>query len=452
MNLADTVAVAGNYIDGVNLARSRTHLEMEVRAGHEVSRPLWEALQRVESVAQADKRAQATNEMENDLSWAQYKRGRRQKHDDRESASGRASAAVPGVFDVRKFGAQGNGKHLDTPHIQAAIDAAVAAGKGIVLLPSISTSTPTVYLSSGITLGSNIILRVQQGAILGSSRRWSDYPKVLVLATDCAPGPCLEYRRHPIVLFSSCTQPVLGRNLRCDQWNRVSNVTIDGGGEIHGEGDAWWNSEKYMHDAYQRPHTLFIFYASNVVIRDITLRRSPWWTVHILACTGVLVDNISIDAEVDFQSSVYPTNNVDGIDISSSQGVTIRNSEIKPGDDCVVVYALHPNEMQTRNITVQNVTCHTPFSIGNGDPGRMEFIEDVLFENCTVQGGLTPNDNRFKPRWWQTALRVKGNPGANSTVRNVTFRNIEVKDVDLVFDLAMHYVSRSLWMLVTACL
>ena len=84
-----------------------------------------------------------------------------------------------------------------------------------------------------------------------------------------------------------------------------------------------------------------------------------------------------------------------------------------------------------------------PFSIGNGDPGRMEYIEDVLFENCTVQGGLTPNDKRFKPRWWQSALRVKGNPGANVTVRNVTFRDIEVVDVDLVFDLAMHYACQN---------
>ena len=74
-----------------------------------------------------------------------------------------------------------------------------------------------------------------------------------------------------------------------------------------------------------------------LVIRDIVLRRSPWWTVHILACRDVLVDNIYIDAEVDFNSSIYPTNNVDGIDVSSSQDVEIRNSEIRPSDDCIVV-------------------------------------------------------------------------------------------------------------------
>jgi hypothetical protein len=370
------------------------------------------------------------------------------------------------TYDVRAFGAVGDGVHLDTPHIQAAIDAAVAAGGGIVLLPArgaaaaaaAAAAAPT-YLSSGITLGSNIIFRIERGAVLGSSRRWSDYAYTMVLATDCAPGPCLEYRRHPIVLFSSCRKPVnAGRqNMRCDEWTRVSNVTLDGGGEIHGEGDAWWNSEKYMGQASQRPHILFPFYVNQLVVKDLTLRRSPWWTVHILACRDVVLSNIYIDAEVAFNSTVYPTDNVDGVDISSSQDVLIENSEIKPGDDCVVVYALHPNEMATRNITVRNVTCHTPFSIGNGadskssflfftdsfdevtndhlprqardkhegfskggnvgffagDPGRMEFIEDILFENCTVRGQLTPNDVRFKPRWWQSALRVKGNPYAN---------------------------------------
>ena len=62
----------------------------------------------------------------------------------------------------------------------------------------------------------------------------------------------------------------------------------------------------------QRPHILFPFYVEHLVVRDLTLRRSPWWTVHILACKDVLLSNIYIDAEVAFDSAVYPTDNVDG--------------------------------------------------------------------------------------------------------------------------------------------
>jgi hypothetical protein len=136
------------------------------------------------------------------------------------------------THDVRDYGARGDGQHLDTPHIQAAIDAAVRDGGGVVLLPSTSGESvvPTTYVSSGITLGSNVVFRISRGAVLGSSRRWADYPYTLVLATDCAPGPCLEWRRQPLVLFSSCTKPVNpGRaGMRCDEWNRVRNVTLDG--------------------------------------------------------------------------------------------------------------------------------------------------------------------------------------------------------------------------------
>lgn len=131
------------------------------------------------------------------------------------------------------------------------------------------------------------------------------------------------------------------------------------GGEIHGEGDAWWNSFKYMGESYQRPHTLFPFYVTGLRVQDIMLRRSPWWTIHVLASTQVVLSGVQIDAEVAFNSSVYPTDNVDGIDISSSQDVLVENCDLKPGDDCVVVYALHPNEMVTRNITVRNTTCRT---------------------------------------------------------------------------------------------
>lgn len=126
----------------------------------------------------------------------------------------------PALFNVRDYGARGDGHSLDTVHIQHTIDAAVAAGGGIVVLPagqSRPSRIPPVYVSSGIVLGSNVVLRIEDGAVLGSSRRWADYKKVLVLATDCDPGPCLEYRRHPIILFSSCSKPVLGPKLRCDQ-------------------------------------------------------------------------------------------------------------------------------------------------------------------------------------------------------------------------------------------
>src|SRR4051812_30084348 len=71
-----------------------------------------------------------------------------------------ASIAFAADFDVRKFGAKGDGTTLDSPGINAAIDAAVAAGGGTVVIPA------GTYLSFSIRLKSNLTLHFEAGATL----------------------------------------------------------------------------------------------------------------------------------------------------------------------------------------------------------------------------------------------------------------------------------------------
>src|SRR6186713_3017141 len=72
------------------------------------------------------------------------------------------------VFDVRAFGAKGDGKNLDSPSINKAIEAAAAAGGGAVHFPA------GTYLSVSIRLRSNITLQLEHGAT--------------ILAADTVPG------------------------------------------------------------------------------------------------------------------------------------------------------------------------------------------------------------------------------------------------------------------------
>jgi hypothetical protein len=71
-----------------------------------------------------------------------------------------ARANLAGVFDVRAFGAQGDGKTVDTPAVNKAIEAAAAAGGGTVLFPAGS------YLSYSIRLKSRVSLYLGQGATI----------------------------------------------------------------------------------------------------------------------------------------------------------------------------------------------------------------------------------------------------------------------------------------------
>src|SRR6516164_4703019 len=74
-------------------------------------------------------------------------------------------------FDVRKFGAAGDGKWLDTAAIQRAIDAAAAAGGGRVLIPG-----GRKYLVSTLVLKSKIDFHLADDAELLVSTKQSDYP------------------------------------------------------------------------------------------------------------------------------------------------------------------------------------------------------------------------------------------------------------------------------------
>src|SRR2546423_335773 len=77
-----------------------------------------------------------------------------------------AQETKPVVFDVHSFGARGDGKTLDTPAINKAIDAAAGAGGGMVFFPA------GEYLSVSIHLKSNVALYIDPGAtILGASEK-----------------------------------------------------------------------------------------------------------------------------------------------------------------------------------------------------------------------------------------------------------------------------------------
>jgi polygalacturonase len=70
------------------------------------------------------------------------------------------SAPALGIFDVRKYGATGDGKTLDTPAVNRAIEAAANAGGGIVLFPA------GTYLCFSIHLKSQVHLILAQGCTI----------------------------------------------------------------------------------------------------------------------------------------------------------------------------------------------------------------------------------------------------------------------------------------------
>ena len=77
-----------------------------------------------------------------------------------DAQSTATGTGAPLFFDVRSYGASGTGQRLDTPAVNAAIEAAAAAGGGTVVFPA------GTFLCFSIHLRSNVHLYLSQGAVL----------------------------------------------------------------------------------------------------------------------------------------------------------------------------------------------------------------------------------------------------------------------------------------------
>jgi polygalacturonase len=100
-------------------------------------------------------------------------------------ASGSAGDPGLGIFNVRQYGAKGDGKTLDSAAIQSAIDACTSAGGGIVVFPN------GTYLSGTIELKDYVTLHLAPQAVLFGSPNISDYPFKDAGLRDFAYSPTL---------------------------------------------------------------------------------------------------------------------------------------------------------------------------------------------------------------------------------------------------------------------
>jgi polygalacturonase len=316
--------------------------------------------------------------------------------------SGAADAAAPvggipdKVFNVREFGAKGDGRTLDTASIQKALDECANAGGGTVRFLA------GTYLTKPIVLRTRTTVQLDDGAT--------------IKATDDAADFAVAGKPNSFVPF------IGGKNLQ--------DVTITGRGTIDGSGAKWWGPaeearRKMPGYTLPRPNLIVLAGCKNLRVENITLKDSPKFHLVPTDCDGVIISNVTITAP-------EHAANTDAIDPSICRNVLITKCRIDVGDDNVAIKSgrkVEGREFASENTTVTDCTfLHGHgMSIGSETAGG---VRNVMVRNCTFEGT-------------ENGIRIKSQRGRGGVVENVSFSDITMKDVDPAITLTCYYMYNS---------
>lgn len=258
-------------------------------------------------------------------------------------------------YDVRDFGAKGDGEMVDTKAIQETIEKAAKDGGGNVYFPA------GKYISGTLFLRSNINIYLENGAILEGSKDLNDYP-----VTESKVRSYTDLYTNKSLIYAE----------------GIENISITGKGTIDGNGASFMvdfiqNDDKIRKegDFYKtRPFIIRMINCKNILLRDIKILNSPMWVQHYLFCEDVNIDGVTVNSQVN--------HNNDGIDIDGCNRVTISNCKIVSADDAIVIKSTL--EKPSKNITVTNCLLSSnccAFKLGTESNGG---FQNISFSNCVI--------------------------------------------------------------------
>lgn len=291
-------------------------------------------------------------------------------------------AAADAFFNVRAYGATGDGKTLDSPAIDRAIDAAAQAGGGTVHLPAGS------YLCGSIHLKSNIHLLLDAGATIVGA------PQAMKAYDVAEPFEGKNYQDGGHTYFHNSL--IWGEDF--------NNVSITGQGTIDGGGLGSADNDMKPGPVDHGDKAIALKRCRNVLLRDITIIHGGHFAILATGCDGMTVDNVTMDT------------NRDGIDIDCCRNVMVSNCRVNsPEDDGICpksTFALGEARI-TENLTITN--CQV----------------SAFKEGTLLDGTMVPNK---KHKFGRIKFGTESNGGfRNITITNCTFRNchgLALEEVD----------------------
>lgn len=326
------------------------------------------------------------------------------------------------VFDVRTYGAQGDGATYDTKAIQKAIDACAGTGGSVTL-------TNGKFLTAALELKGNMTFHVAKDAVLLGGLEPEDYPEILPYTTNESVGVIWNRRS---LLYA----------------NRADGLRLDGGGVIDGRGKEVKIEGAGGHmsrNAGNRPSLLRIYQSKNVVVRNLDVRNPRMWTLVFERCNDLLIEHLRLSAPAYYQ-------NLDGIDVCDCNQVVIRHCVIESEDDSICLKSHSPAGMKDVLITNNIITNHraNAIKIGTATLGPIEnirilnntiesamygglciesvdggVVDNILVRGLKIRQAAQPIFIRLadRPDWRKATPNHRPGPGA---IRNVLIENVRV--------------------------
>ena len=326
-------------------------------------------------------------------------------------SAGQDNSFPSSLYNVRTFGAGGNGTTPDTAAIQRAVDRVSADGGGTLYFP------PGDYLSGTVRLRDNITVFLENGCTIWGSTNMDDYDP-----------------DHKHLLYAE----------------NAKNITLAGRGAIDGNGPRFWDNgrlERWLKGEIDLPRTSDMIrfdHCENITLEDVYIRNGAFWNIGFGYSRRIAIRALTII------NGIYEEDgpNTDSVNLWHCTKVRISDCDIQTGDDCIVVLgdsrdvsitncALTSTETAlmisgVRNLTFSNSTIH---DAGSGIGFRVWSgitVDGVLIDNIAMDVSKRFDTGGQAIYMWSFPLYVeseseipKSKPlPAAGTIKNVTISNV----------------------------
>lgn len=351
-------------------------------------------------------------------------------------------------YDITDFGALSDSTVVNTEAIQATIDQCAVDGGGTVVVPA------GTFLSGAIFFRQGVNLKIEKGGVLKGTTNMADYKLVqsrwegeeriwisaLVNVFDMTgfrlsgegtidgSGDVWFSASRRRFIRASGGLPEAGAALPDSVGNAgpyregPPSLGIKGGLPADPNSPAYELKEITL-PAYARPRLIAIQNSSDVVVEELTFKNQSSWCLFVLYSKAVEIRDLVIRAEHYIPSS-------DGIDIDSSDGVTIFNVDIDVNDDCIAIKSGKDEDGLRVNRPAENILVdNCIFRYGHGGVSMGSEMSGGI-RNVEIRNSILMTDN------W-APIRFKSQPSRGGVVENITYRDLKLENTRQAFEFNM---------------